>query len=267
MNVYKFEFKMLIKSVIIWGSGMTFFLLFYMMFFPLIMVDNDAMLQVMSNFPEEFLAFFGMSSELSFTSLMGYFGLTMSFIFIPLGIQASLYGVSILSVEEREYTADFLLTKPISRKSIFLAKYGAAITALLIINIALWITSILALLLFNSGMNIDYVGAVILCSSLIFIQLFFFNLALLISVMVKKVTSVIGYAMGLGFGFFILSSFGKMLSIEVLKFATPYTHFDPVDILVNKNFNWAYFAVNVSVIIITFILAYFLYQKRNIKSL
>jgi len=231
------------------------------------MVDNDAMLQVMANFPEEFLAFFGMSSELSFTSLMGYYGLTMSFIFIPLGIQASLYGVSILSVEEREYTADFLLTKPISRKSIFMAKYGAAITALIIINIAIWITSIIALLLFNSGMDIDYSGTIVLCSSLIFVQLFFFNLALLISVSVKKVTSVIGYAMGLGFGLFILSSFAKMLSIDILKYATPYTHFDPVDILVNKNYNWSYFAVNIVVIVVSFTLAYFLYQKRNIKAL
>ncbi len=90
---------------------------------------------------------------------------------------------------------------------------------------------------------------------------------MLISVIVRKVTSVIGYAMGLGFGLFILSSFGEMLSINAIKILTPYSHFEPIDILVEKTFNWLYFSVSILIIIISFSLGYFLYQKRNIKAL
>jgi len=267
MNIYKFELKMLIRSVLIWASGIAFGLFFYLMFFPLVMADNDAMVTVMANFPDEFLAFFGMNAELSFTSIMGYYGLTMSFMYIPIAIQASLYGVSIISVEEREYTADFLLTKPVSRKQIFIAKFFAAFTALGIVNISIWIFSFLGLLAFNGGNEVDYLGAVILLSTVIIMQLFFLCVGLLLSVLVKKVTSVIGYAMGLGFGLFILSSFGEMLSIDAIKILTPYSHFEPVDILVEGTFNWLYFSVSILVIIISFSLAYFLYQKRNIKAL
>jgi len=267
MNIYKFELKMLIKSIIIWGSSISFGLLLYMAFFPLIMVDNDAMLDLLSSYPEEFLAFFGMNADLSFTSIMGYFGVTISFIYIPLAIQASLYGVSILSVEEREYTADFLLTKPISRKQIFMSKFLAAFTALTIINVLVWIFSFVSLLSFNGGMTIDYAGAIILLSSIVLLQLFFLTVGLLISVLVRKVTSVIGYSMGLGFGLYILSSFGKMLSIGFIQALTPYTHFDPVTILVDRTYNWGYFLINIIVIIISFSLGYFLYQKRNIKAL
>lgn len=267
MNIYKFELKMLTKSIIIWGGSIALGLVLYMSFFPLIMFDNDAMLDLLSSYPEEFLAFFGMSADLSFTSVMGYYGLTISFIYIPMAIQASLYGVSILSVEEREYTADFLLTKPISRKQIFMSKFLAAFTALTIVNILVWVFSFISLFSFRSGMEIDYTGTTVLLSSIVFLQLFFFCLGLLISVLVKKVSSVIGYSMGLGFGLYILSSFGKMLSIDFLKVLTPYTHFDPVTILVDKTYNWGYFLISILIIIISFSLGYFLYQKRNIKAL
>ena len=267
MNIYKFELKMLTRSIIIWGSSIVFGLVIYMAFFPLMMVDNDSMIDLLASYPEEFLAFFGMNSDLLFTSIMGYYGLTMSFIYVPIAIQASLYGVSILSVEEREYTADFLLSKPVSRKNVFLSKFFAAFTALTVVNVAIWIFSFVSLLSFNAGMEVDYLGTVVLLSSIIFIQLFFLCVGLLISVIVKKVTSVIGYAMGLGFGLFIISSFGKMLSIESLKALTPYNHFEPIEILVNKSFNIFYFIICVLIIIISFSLGYFLYQKRNIKAL
>jgi ABC-2 type transport system permease protein len=267
MNIYKFELKMLSKSVLVWGSGIAFGLFFYLMFFPLVMADNNAMETIMVNFPDEFLAFFGMNAELSFTSIMGYYGLTMSFIYIPIAIQASLYGVSIISVEEREYTADFLLTKPVSRRKIFITKFLAALTALVIVNISTWIFSFLGLIAFNGGNEVDYLGATILLSTVIIIQLFFLCVGMLISVIVRKVTSVIGYAMGLGFGLFILSSFGEMLSINAIKILTPYSHFEPIDILVEKTFNWLYFSVSILIIIISFSLGYFLYQKRNIKAL
>jgi ABC-2 type transport system permease protein len=167
MNIYKFEVKVLIRSVLIWSSSIAAGLVIYMMFFPLVMVDNAAMDTMMQNFPDELLAFVGMNGDLSFTSVMGYYGLTMSFIYIPVAIQAALYGFSIISVEERELTADFLLTKPVSRKQIFLSKFFAALTALTLVNIVIWISSYLSLAFFNSGMPVDYLGTTILLSSII----------------------------------------------------------------------------------------------------
>ncbi len=266
MNIYKFEFKMLLKSTLIWASGIGFFVIFYMLFFPLMMVDNDAMLEIMKEFPEEFLAFFGMSSDISFTSLMGYYGLTISFSYIPIAIQASLYGVSILSVEERELTADFLLSKPVSRKEIYISKILAAISSLTIVNITIWISSYLSIWLFNAGDETNYYAATILLLGIIFIQLFFLSVGVLISVIVKKVSSVIAYAMGLGFGMFILSSFGNMLSIDFIKLLTPYNHFYPIDIIVDESFNWPLVTINIIITVFSLVIGYFLYQKRNIKS-
>lgn len=266
MNIFKFEFKMLLKSTLIWASGISFFVLFYMVFFPLLMVENDAMVELMSEFPQEFLAFFGMSNEISFTSLMGYYGLTMSFVYIPVAIQAATIGVSILSIEERELTADFLLTKPVSRQRIYIEKLLAGFAALSITNLSIWISSYLSIWLFNAGDDVNYYATTIVLLSIAFIQLFFLGVGALLSVSVKKVSSVIAYAMGLGFGLFILSSFGDMLSIEFIQALTPYNHFDPIEIIIHQSFYWPHVFISIGVILLSITTGYFLYQKRNIKS-
>ncbi len=267
MNIYKFELKMLRGSVLVWTSAIVSGLIFYMVFFPLMMVDNDSWTNVMQNFPDEFLAFFGMNADLSFTTILGYFGLTISFIYVPVSIQAAVYGISTLSVEEREYTADFLMTKPVSRSQIFFNKLLAAFTALTITNIGIWIGSYISLVSFNGGMEVDYGKATILLSTIIFFQLFFLGTGMLISMLVKKVTSVIGYSMALGFGLFIISSFGEMLSLNIFKIVTPYSHFNPIDILVAGNYYWPFAIITIIAIPITFTLGYFLYQRRNIAAL
>ena len=267
MNILKFELKMMKTNLAFWVLGINSFVFLYMVFFPLIMADNGAFEAMLANFPEEFLAFFGMNAELPFTSILGYYGLTMDFVLIPIAVQAAHYGFSILSVEEREYTADFLLSKPISRKKIFLNKFYAALAGLTITNLTVWVSSILALLLFNGGQEVVYGGVFIFLSIIILFQLFFLTVGMLISTAVKKVGSVISYSMALGFGLFIVSSFGRMLSNDILSIVGIYGHYNPLDILADNNLNWPLVAISVSISIISFITGYFLYQKRNIAAL
>jgi ABC-2 type transport system permease protein len=198
---------------------------------------------------------------------MGYYGLTFSFIMIPIAIQASYLGFHILSVEERELTADFLLTKPIPRLDILIYKMYAVFASLAITMIAVMISSYVSLLLFNSGDTVNYGNATILLLTIPLFQLFFVSIGTMISVMVKKVSSVIAYSMGLGFGLFIISSFGEMLSSNLFKSLSPFSYFEPVSILVNGHWNLVYTLVTILIIIISFGLTYFFYQRRNIASL
>ena len=131
MNIFKFELKGYIKSIFIWASSIAFFLIIYMAFFPAMASDAEAFNSMMEAFPDEVMALMGINPDLPMMTIMGYYSLTMSFILIPVALQASNYGFNILSVEERELTADFLLTKPISRKTIYISKFSAALISLI----------------------------------------------------------------------------------------------------------------------------------------
>lgn len=267
MNIFLFELKMIRSFIITWASSISGFLILYMVFFPTMMADNTGYEEMMSQFPEEFLAFFNMDPNVSFTSILGYYGLTMSFVLIPLGIQAAYLGFSVLSIEEREFTADFLMTKPVSRKSIYMNKVLASITGLLITNITVWIVSIICVNIFNGGQTVEMQYVYKILSSLIFMQLFFLSVGLVISVSLRRVSSVISYSMGLGFGLFFVSSFGDMLSNKPLQILGVYGYFDPIYIIANNSLNWGMVPIAIVASILSFTGAYFLYNRRNIASL
>ena len=73
-------------------------------------------IEMMSSFPKELLIAFGMV-DMDWSTILGFFGLVFVFVQICLAIQAANYGFSLVSIEETEWTADFLLSKPVSRKA------------------------------------------------------------------------------------------------------------------------------------------------------
>ena len=267
MNIYKFELSRLKKSIIIWGLSVPGFLIFYMAFFPALQGTNTALAGIMESMDPKFLAAFGMIPELPMGEVMGYFNLTMGLILIPLAIQASNYGFHILSVEERELTADFLFTKPISRTKIIVSKFLAALTSIVIVDVLISILAIVSLQLFKSGDTVVIKNVIVLLLSIPFFQLTFMGIGLVISVSIRKVSSVLSFSMALGFGLFVVNSFGSILSSELFSYISPYSHFDTAYILVNGHWNWSLVWISLTIMLCSFVATYFLYLKRNIASL
>lgn len=266
MNIYKFELKMLVKSMIIWSLGISAGLVFYISFYPMMQNDSDAFTQLMADFPPEFLAFFGMGGEISFTSLLGYFVLTFGMIQVPLAIQAANYGLNMLSVEERELTADFLLSKPIKRSTIFFSKLLASLTSLTVVNIVVSLSSILVLVFFED-IALPWNGILILLSSTVFFQLTFVGIGMFVSVTVKKIRSVMPFSMALGFGLYIMNSLGEMFTSNLFKAFSPYGYFSPGYIIAKESYHIGFTILAFIVIIGTLGASYFLYLRRNIASL
>lgn len=267
MNIYLFELKMLKKSIIIWSLAISLSLFLYLAFYPAMAAESAAFDALLANYPEEFLAFLGMRLDLPISSLLGYFALTFGMMQIPMAIQASNYGFHMLSVEEREMTADFLLSKPVSRKKILISKFLAALTSLTIVNIAVWIGSIAALLLFKGDTVLELNRVIVLLSTIVLFQLFFVSVGMLISVSVRKIPSVISFSMVMGFGLYIVYGFKSLFSSNILAYFTPYAYFESAEILITGKYDLIYTLVAVLIIIGSLTLSYILYNKRNIHSL
>jgi ABC-2 type transport system permease protein len=95
--------------------------------FPFLAGDAELLRDMMANFPEDLLMAFGMNGT-DLSTVLGYYSFVFLFVQICLAIQASNYGFALVSIEERELTADFLLTKPVRRNRILTIKYLAAFT-------------------------------------------------------------------------------------------------------------------------------------------
>jgi ABC-2 type transport system permease protein len=265
MNIFFHEFKTYLKSVGIWSAGIFLIILIYLSAFNSLAIEAEELSQLLGSFPDELLIAFGMN-EMDFTSLLGFFGVVFLFCQICLAIQAANYGFSLVSIEERELTADFLLPKPVGRGTILTAKLLAAFLALTLTNLATWISSFFVIHLVRDGRTYDVQALVLLLCTIVVFQLFFLSAGVVISLLMKRIRSVTPLSMALAFGMYVLSIFGDMLGEESLEIISPFMHFDPNYILKNGSYNFPLVWISVAVILITLPASYLLYHKRNIAA-
>ena len=84
-------------------------------------------------------------TSIDLSTVLGFYSFAFLFTQICLAIQAANYGFSLVSIEERELTADFLLAKPVGRTQILTSKLLAALSGLTITNIVIWVLPIYTL--------------------------------------------------------------------------------------------------------------------------
>ncbi len=266
MNIFKQEFNMKKKSIIIWSLSLSAFMIFYMAFFPAMAKDSASFESIMESFPKEMLQAIGVREGLSLTSLMGYFAMTFAMMQLAIAIQSANYGFSILS-EERELTADFLMSKPVARSRIYFSKFFAAILSLLITAIAVGISSFIALKLFNNGESYEISNVFKLILTLPVFQLVFLSIGMFISLLFKRVRSVLSLSMGLAIGLYVINSVSGIVDSDILGYITPYYYFEPGLILIDGRYDLKLFLIAIGIIIVALTSSYLLYNKRDIHSL
>jgi ABC-2 type transport system permease protein len=222
----------------------------------------EAMNRALENFPPELLMAFGMDG-LDLGTVLGFFSIVFLFVQLCVSIQAANYGFSLVSVEEREMTADFLLTKPVGRTRIMTSKLLAAIASLAITNLVVWGSSFLFLNVYKGERTYDTKTLILLLITVTFLQLFFLTVGILISLLPRSVTP---FSMGMVFGLYLLNAFGSMIGDDKLSYITPFRHFDPNHIIRNGNYDLPLVMISVSLIIISVVGGYILYSRRNIPT-
>lgn len=264
MNMYLHELKVHRKSIIIWSCVLVGMVILYMSMFPSFSKDAALMEKVFENFPEEMKRAFGMST-FDLSSLMGFYAFVFSYILLCGSIQAMNLGVGILSAEVRQKTADFLLAKPITRQQIITSKLLAALTSIVITNIVYFVGAFFIMETVKSqpySMKIFFM----ITMTMFFVQLIFIALGFLISVITKKIKSVLPVSLGVVFGFYIINLFGSAIGDDAIRYITPFKYFDISYIMKNGAYEITFVIISVVLIVSAIIGSYFLYSKKDINA-
>jgi ABC-2 type transport system permease protein len=264
-NIYRHELQARLRSVIIWSLAIAFLVVFYFAMFPVFADQAELMNQMMANFPPELRAAFGMDN-MNLATVLGFYSLIFLFAQLCLAIQAANYGFGLVSVEESELTADFLLSKPVSRTQVMTSKLLAALTGLTVTNLVVWLSSFIAISLFREEREYELRTLLLLLLSIAIFQLFFLSVGLVVSLLVKRVRSVTPYALGLGFGSYVLSAFSGVFGDVTLELITPFKHLDAARIVQQGAYDTPLVLLNMTVSLVSLGLSYWLYVRRDIPA-
>lgn len=264
MNIFLHELKSYRKSTIIWSISLAALVILFLSLFPALTKDIEEVKKLMEGFPEAVRNGMGIVFD-NFGTIPGYYAFPISFVILIGAIQAMILGTSIVSKEVREKTVDFLLTKPVTRVQILTSKVLAVVTSLVITNV---IYNISATLMANAVKKDDYSFKIFFMISitLLFVQLIFMSLGIMISVIVPKIKSAVPISLGTVFAFYFLSFLSTTASDDALRYLTPFKYFDPSYIVKNSAYEVRFVVISLVFIVASITASYVIYCKKDIHA-
>jgi ABC-2 type transport system permease protein len=264
-TIFRYEFRARVKSVLVWSLSVAAVIFLLSSIYPGFADQAALMRQMLDKMPPALLDAFGMN-RIDMSDLLGFFSFIFLFVQLCLAIQAGNYGFGLVSVEESELTADFLLTKPVSRAQVLTSKLLAALASLTITNLVVWIFSFISLTLFDAGRTYETSTLLLILASVIIFQLFFLSVGLVVSLLVKRIRSITPYSLGLAFGSYVLAAFSGVFNEVALEYLSAFKHLDPTYIVQKAAYNTPLVLLNVAVTLISLAASYWLYLRRDIKA-
>lgn len=265
MNMFWHELKSLRKSTIIWTCALIALAALYLALYPSMAQDAEDFKKLLGAYPPTVRAMLGINLDY-ITSILGFYSMAFSFVALCGAIQAMMLGTSVLSKETRERTADFLLVKPVSRRSIVSAKLLAAFTALLFTNIVFYgVTALLANLVKTADFSNKLFFLITL--TLFFIQLIFLAIGAAVSVFFKKLKTVLPLSLGVVFGLYLIGAIiatGK--DDQAARFISPFKYFDTSYIIQHARYEIPYLIAGAAIVVIGIAISYIVYIRKDIQA-
>ena len=260
MTLFKHELKQGRNALIIWTAVIAFMLGTCIIIYPEM---KSQMSEVSEMFSEmgSFSAAFGMD-KINFGEFLGYFSTECGNV-LGLGgaFFAALLGITSLAKEEKEHTAEFLLTHPINRSKVVLQKLISVFMQIVILNA--FVVGITALSVLIVGEKPD-------AKLLALIFLAYFILQVEIAAICFGISAFIGRGgLGVGLGMAALFYFLNIISnlterAEFLKYITPFAFAEGADIITNKSIDIKYLSVGLVFTVIGIVAAFYRYGKKDI---
>lgn len=261
MTLVKHELRQGKTAFLIWTAAIGFLLGVCVFLFPEMKGEMEGIGEVFSSMGS-FTAAFGMD-RLNFGTLVGYYTIECGNV-LGLGgaFFSALCAVNILSKEEKEKTAEFLLAHPISRARILTEKLVAVLVQISALNLIIYAVSVGSMAMI--GEKIPWKEVNLLHLAYYLLQLELAGICFGISAFLRKGSA--GAGLGVALLLYCLNLIANMTeSADFLKYITPFGYCDGADIVSSGSLNGTMIAIGVVMGIACIAVAYLHYNKKDIR--
>ena len=260
MTILKHELLQGKLSFLIWTGSIGFLLAVCVFLFPEMKGEMDEVSEMFASMGF-FTAAFGMD-RLNFGTLVGYYAIECGNI-LGLGgaFYAALCAVGILSKEEKDRTAEFLLTHPVSRVRIITEKLLAVLLQIAAMNLILYALSVGSMA--AVGEEIPWKELNLLHLAYFLLQAELAGLCFGISAFLRKGSAGVG--LGIAAMMYFLNLIANIAeAAEFLKYITPFGYCDGADIVSNGRLDGTMVAIGAVIGMGGIIAAYLKYARKDI---
>lgn len=260
MTIWKHELRTGRVSLLIWSGAIAFLLAVCVLIYPEMAGQMEEMSETFSQMGS-FSQAFGMD-KLNFGEFIGFFGVECGNV-LGLGgaLYAALTGITALSKEEGEHTAEFLLTHPVSRQRVVAEKLCAVLTQIVLLNIVTAAVTVLCIAAI--GESPDMKTMLLLFLAYFIMQIEIAAVCFGISAFLGR--GGIGIGLGLAAVFYFLNIIANLTEkAQFLKYVTPFGYTESADIITEGCLEGKYLAVGALFILAGAAAAFIRYMKRDI---
>lgn len=261
MSLIKHELYRGRLAFCIWTGSIAVLLAICIFLFPEMKGQTDAINSAFGSMGS-FTAAFGMD-VLNFGTLIGFYAIECGNV-LGLGgaFFAALTAVNSLSGEEKDGTAEFLLTHPVSRRCVITEKLISLLLQVTALSLSVFLLCMICIPLI--GEEIPWREFVLLHLGYYLLQLEITGICFGISAFIRK------GAAGAGLGVAMLLYFANLLAniteeVEFLKYITPFGFADGADIVGNGKLDGLMVAVGMAVGLCCVAAAYWKYCRKDIQ--
>lgn len=267
-NIYFEELKRYRNSFIAWSISISLLILMETAFYRFFMKGD--ILKLMKGFLENpimknMVRAFGTNVDM-LTNVLGYYATRNAIYIILVGTFFSIMiAGKILALEEREKTAEFLLTKPVTRMEVVWSKLTAFLTYLLLLNVVILSIGFTGLEIFKGESDYRPVAFLIYSFYFFLLMLTFGAIGLFLSLLIKRGRSITNILIGVVFGGYLIDVLSKVsASTEKLGYLSPFKFIDAGVLRPDYSLEWwrVLYFLGLSLVLIT--LTFVIYKKKDI---
>ena len=261
MTLIRHELKQSWKALLIWTLAIGSFIVICLFMYPEMKSQMDSISSIFSSMGM-FSSAFGLDT-LDFGSLKGFYGIECGNILgIGGALFAALLGIGALANEEKNGTAEFLLTHPRSRTEIVTAKLVSVLIQVVILNVAVWLMAIA---------STAAIGEAVPWKEFTLLHLAYFLLQVELACICFGISAFLWKGgMGLGLGLAIALYFMNIVAnltskADVLKYITPFGYADGSEIFSKGALDAGKLLIGLAFTAAGVALAYWKYSKKDIR--
>ncbi len=260
MTMIKHEMRQGRTALIVWAGAIGFLFAVCVLMFPDMKGQMNGIHDVFASMGS-FTEAFGMD-KVSFGTLTGFYAVECGNI-LGLGgaFFAALCGISVLAKEEKEHTAEFLFTHPVSRFRMVSDKLIAVMFQIFILNITVFFISILSITVIDEA--IPWKEVILLHLAYLLLQIELAAICFGISAFLRR--GSLGIGLGIAVTMYFLNIIGNISdSAHFLKYITPFGYAEGTDIVTELSLDKRMVAVGMIFTVIGVAVGHFQYCKKDI---